>query len=102
MNSVTAIDAVIKEYWSVYKAEQAQAEYDELKSRVDTAEAIAKEYQATVEAYRDNQAQLEKDVKAMLEALRYMLYIFDRELPEGTIGRQACDEAIAAMMGQMD
>jgi len=80
MNSVTAIDAVIKEYWSVYKAEQAQAEYDELKSRVDAAETIAKEYQATVEAYRDNQARLEKDVKYWKNLA--MMYAPDSEVFE--------------------
>ena len=80
MNSVTAIDEVIKEYWSVYKAEQAQAEYDELKSRVDTAEAIAKEYQTTVEAYRDNQARLEKDVKYWKNLA--MMYAPDSEVFE--------------------
>ena len=87
MNSVTAIDEVIKEYWSVYKAEQAQAEYDELKSRVDTAEAISKEYQTTVEAYRvmqmldqDNQARLEKDVKYWKNLA--MMYAPDSEVFE--------------------
>lgn len=33
----------------------------------------------------------------LLEALQEMLFIFDRDLPEGTIGRDVCDKSIKAI-----
>ena len=44
----------------------------------------------------------EKDWKAMMGALKSMLYVFDRGLEDGTMGRAVCDEAIAAMKGQTE
>ena len=58
------------------------------------------DYLSSVDTLGSNAAYEELD--GLLKAMRFMLYIFDRELPEGTIGRQACDEAIAAMKGQME
>ena len=42
--------------------------------------------------------QSDKDkAETLAEALRDMLYIFDRDLPDGSIGRNTCDKAREAL-----
>ena len=47
---------------------------------------------------QDKNTQPDKDkAEALAEALRDMLYIFDRNLPDGSIGRNTCDKAREAL-----
>jgi hypothetical protein len=48
-------------------------------------------------AIRSDLAQAQRERDRARASLRTMLYIFDRELPDGTIGRQTCDEARSAL-----
>lgn len=42
-------------------------------------------------------SRLRAQLAALVEASKHMLYIFDRQLEPGTIGRRACDEMKAAI-----
>jgi hypothetical protein len=50
----------------------------------------------------DELAAAQKRVAVLEKALESMLFIFDRALPKGTIGRNTCDAARAALAGDGD
>jgi len=49
-------------------------------------------------SYDKKDAELIAATPNLLEALKVMIYIFDRDLGKGTIGRKCCDDATRAVI----
>lgn len=66
--------------------------YDNITEESGRAEVLA-----TIRKQECDLAALRAENAELREALKSMLYLFDRELPDGSIGRIRCDEASALL-----
>ena len=61
------------------------------------SEQFLRDVESNINKLHEKNADLKAENQRLREALEVMLHIFDRDLPEKSIGRKYCDEAKAAL-----